>query len=117
MLLFQLPREDVFSILKIETMIKVLDNNLEFWENEGKSIADLQIVQVLADRRKRYNEIRNIYKHVVSSEISELTLVEKILQVKVLNKSASVDELSKISGLSTGTISGKLSAFSKKYMG
>lgn len=112
MLFFELPDTDAFSIPKLQIIINVMDENITFLENSYTDKVSLKSLQILINRQQRYQKILASLKRVITQEPKDS--LGKIIKTKLNNNTASVEELAKISGFSTGMISEKLMAFSSQ---
>jgi hypothetical protein len=114
MLFFELPDTDAFSITKLQIIIDVMDENIVFFEKFYTDKVNSKSLQILINRQQRYQKVLASLKRVISQEPKDS--LGKIIKAKLNNNTASVEELSKISGFSTGMISEKLMAFSNQCL-
>ena len=108
---FNLPDYDIFSRNKIEALIFVLERNIVFFEDYGKT--DFSVLSSLKSKLELYQNLFFAIRYFLNS--SSIDVGGKIIRAKILNPGFSAKELEKVVGFSHTTISKYLLAFSSKY--
>ena len=113
MLFYELPANDIYSIAKIKLLIEVLAENIEFLEGTYKGKADPNVLNTFRIRKEKYQQILDRLEYIQKNTPKDS--LEQIIKLKLKYTNASVEELAKKSGFSTGTICEKLNRFSVHY--
>ena len=108
---FDLPVDDIFSRNKIEALIFVLERNIVFFEDYGKT--DFSVLSSLKFKLELYQNLFFAIRYFLNS--NSLDVGDKIIRASILNLGFSAKELEKVVGFSHTTISKYLLAFSSKY--
>lgn len=108
---FDLPVDDIFSRNKIEALIFVLERNIVFFEDYGKT--DHYVLRALKSKLKLHQNLLFAIRYFLNS--SSIDVGDKIIQAKILNPGFSAKELEEVVGFSHTTISKYLLTFSSKY--
>lgn len=108
---FDLPPEDIFSRNKVESLIFVLERNIVFFEDYGKS--DDNVLLELKSRLQIFQNLLFAIRYFLNSDSSDVA--HKIIQTKILYPKLPVEELERIVGFSHTTVSKYLFAFRSKF--
>ena len=108
---FDLPAEDIFSRNKVETLIFVLERNIVFFEDYGKT--DKTILLSLKSKLQIFQNLLFAIRYFLNSDSFDVG--EKIIQAKILHPNFSTEELERIVGFSHTTVSKYLIAFRSQF--
>lgn len=108
---FDLPVDDIFSRNKIEALIFVLERNIVFFEDYGKT--EFSVLSSLKSKLELYQNLLFTIRYFLNS--SSIDIGDKIIRAKILNPNFSAEELEKVVGFSHTTISKYLRSFQQKY--
>lgn len=108
---FDLPAEDIFSRNKVEVLIFVLERNIVFFEDYGKT--DNTVLLELKSKLQIFQNLLFAIRYFINSDSSDVA--HKIIQTKILYPKLPVEELERIVGFSHTTVSKYLFAFRSKF--
>lgn len=108
---FELPDEDIFSRNKVEALIFVLERNIVFFEDYGKT--DSHLLLELKSKLQIFQNLLFAIRYFLNSD--SLDVGNKIIQAKILHPNFSAEELEKIVGFSHTTVSKYLLQFRSHF--